>query len=417
MVHFREVLFKKDFFALWSGQIISEFGDRLNQMALIALVYANQPGSVMALAKLLFFVVVPVFIIGPVAGVYVDRWDRKKVMIISDIVRGLLVLLIPIFIFLKLIMPIYIIVFLIFSTTRFFLPSKMALIPDIVAEDKLMVANSLSNTTRMIATMLGLAIAGLIVKWVGCVWGFYLDSLSYFLSAVLIVFITPRKKLPTVKEDIQITKDILEKTLRRDVRRELMEGFGYLVNRDKMRIVTGAIFMLMAGAGAIFCVIIVFVQEKFGSVTEALGFLGVFLGCGLFLGTVVYGKLCQAFSKIRSIFASFVLCGLFIGLFTLYTDRGAGLVTAGLLIMLVGAASAPIFICTNTLIHILVPDKVRGRIFSSTEVVIHLAFLIFMFLTANLAKHFSNALILFSSGITFAIIGIAGGILTRKEKY
>ncbi|MFH1394659.1 MAG: MFS transporter, partial [Candidatus Omnitrophota bacterium] len=165
MIHFRDVLFKKNFFSLWLGQIISEFGDRLNQMALIALVYSKSPGSVIALAKVLFFVVVPVFVIGPVAGVYVDRWDRKKVMIISDVLRGVLVLTIPVFVYFKLMIPVYIAVFFIFSATRFFLPSKMALIPAIVSKEKLLVANSLSNTTRMLATILGFAAAGFIVKW------------------------------------------------------------------------------------------------------------------------------------------------------------------------------------------------------------------------------------------------------------
>ena len=92
MARLREVLFNKKFFPLWAGQIISEFGDRLNQMALLALVYSKSPGSVMAVANLLFFIIIPVFAIGPLAGVYIDRWDRKKIMVISDIVRGILIL-------------------------------------------------------------------------------------------------------------------------------------------------------------------------------------------------------------------------------------------------------------------------------------------------------------------------------------
>jgi len=145
MIGFREVLFKKNFFSLWTGQIISEFGDRLNQMALIALVYSKSPNSVMALAKLLFFIIIPVFVIGPVAGVYVDRWDRKKVMIISDLLRGVLVLTVPVFVYFNLMAPVYFMVFIIFSASRFFIPSKMAFIPEIVSKEKLLVANSLSN--------------------------------------------------------------------------------------------------------------------------------------------------------------------------------------------------------------------------------------------------------------------------------
>ncbi|MGB2661004.1 MAG: MFS transporter [Candidatus Omnitrophota bacterium] len=416
MVKFREVLFTKNFFSLWSGQIISEFGDRLNQMALIALIYYKHPGSVMALSKLLFFIIVPVFVIGPVAGVYVDRWDRKRIMIISDILRGLLVLAIPIFVRLDMMIPIYALVFLIFSATRFFLPSKMAFIPSIVSEEKLMVANSLANTTRMIATVLGFALAGLIVKWIGYVWGFYLNSLSYFVSAIFIAVITPKEKLKDVKEEIHMTKEIVEKSLRRHLWAEIAEGFRYVFAKSQMKIVTGAFFLLMAGMGAIFCIIIVFIQESFGSTTEYLGFFGTFLGLGLFLGTVAFGKFGQKFSKIKTIFVCFALCGIAINLFAFYARGDYSLLTGSFLVLLAGAVTSPILTCTNTLIHLLIPDEARGRIFSSMEAIIHLAFMMFMFLTAYLAKFTSNFVILIICGTVFLLIGIAGRFLAGQRE-
>ncbi|RKY41213.1 MAG: hypothetical protein DRP85_06880 [Candidatus Makaraimicrobium thalassicum] len=418
MIRFREVLFKKDFFSLWCGQIISEFGDRLNQMALISLVYFKSPGSVMALAKLLFFIVIPVFVIGPVAGVYVDRWDRKRVMIISDILRGLFVLTIPVFVHLGMMLPVYIAVFMIFSATRFFLPSKMALIPAIVSKDKLLVANSLSNTTRMLAVILGFALAGFIVRWIGHMWGFYLDSISYFVSAGFIAVITPKKKLGNVREEIQMTREIIGKSIRRNVWGEIVEGFGHMLKKDRMKAVTSTLFLLMAGTGSIFCIIIVFVQESFRSATEALGYFGIFLGVGLFLGTVIYGKFGQNLPRMRTMFASFILCGVSVDLFALYASgRDPVFLIGGILIMLVGAAAAPILTCANTLIHTSVPDGIRGRIFSSMEAVIHLAFLIFMFLTAYLSRYVSNLTILLVSGSIFAFAGLAGQILVRGRDF
>ncbi len=360
------------------------------------------------MANLLFFIVIPVFVIGPVAGVYVDRWDRKRVMIISDIIRGLLVLAVPVFVRLDLMWPVYIIVFLIFSATRFFLPSKLALIPTIVAKDDLVVANSLSNTTRMIATILGFALAGFIVKWIGYMWGFYLDSMSYFISAGFIAIITPKRKLVNVREEIQMTGEIISRSIRRNVWGEIVEGIGHMMGKSKMRVVTSSLFLLMAGAGSIFCIIIVFIQQAFGSITEDLGLLGVFLGAGLFLGTIVYGKYGQKMSKIRAIFVCFGLSGVAISLFALYSSRDPVFLVGGLLIMLVGAAVAPILTCTNVLIHTLVPDEVRGRIFSSMEAVMHLAFIVFMFMTAYLSKHVSNLTILLASGTMFIIIGFTG---------
>ena len=99
MARFRDVLFKnKNFTLLWFAQLIANFGERLSQMALIALVYHNAPGFSIALAKVMAVTIISVFVIGPVAGAWVDRWDKRDVIIISDVVRGLLALLIPIFI-------------------------------------------------------------------------------------------------------------------------------------------------------------------------------------------------------------------------------------------------------------------------------------------------------------------------------
>ncbi len=416
MIRLRDVLFKKNFFCLWSGQIISEFGDRLNQMALISLVYSKEPGSVMALARLLFFIMIPVFVIGPFAGVYVDRWDRKRVMIIADLARGLAALAIPLFVIMDNMIGVYALVFFIFSATRFFLPSKMAMIPSIVSKEKLMVANSLAGTTRMIATLVGFAIAGILVKMIGYMSGFYLNAASYFISGILIFVITPKKELANLKEDFEITKEAVEKGVRRNVLGEIAEGFKSLARKDKMRIASGTFFLLMAGSGAVFCVIIVFIQEAFGSITEILGLFGAFLGGGLFAGTIIFGKYGQKFSKIRSIYAGLFLCGLAVNAFALGAKYNPSFIVGGMLIFVVGLAAGPVMVCINTLIHELMPDEVRGKVFSSMEALIHLAFMVCMFLTAYLSKFLSNYIIIAGTGLSFAIIGAIGYFSIKGQR-
>ncbi|MDP8298688.1 MAG: MFS transporter [Candidatus Tantalella remota] len=415
MTRFREVLFQKNFFFLWSGQIISEFGDRLNQMALIALIYSKHPGSVMALANLLMFTIIPVFLIGPVAGVYVDRWDRRRVMIISDLLRGVLVLLIPLCVMFSLMLPVYVVIFIMFSATRFFLPSKMALIPAIVSREQLLVANSLANTTRMLATIFGFALAGFLVQRVGHMWGFYLDSLSYFISAILISRMVLKGRGVSAKDTIAEAREVIEGSIRRHLWAEIKEGFRHMVEQDRMKAVTGIVFLLMAGTGAVFCVIIVFVQEAFGTVTADLGILGVFLGGGLLAGTVLFGKFGQALSRMRTMFGSLSLCGFCLILFVVTAKTHPILFLGAFLIFVLGAAAAPILTCVNTLMHSLVPDEARGRIFSSMEVVIHLAFLLFMLLTAYLAVYIDKFYILLGCGIVFIITGAAGYVTIRVK--
>ncbi|MBI3009174.1 MAG: MFS transporter, partial [Candidatus Omnitrophica bacterium] len=299
MARFRDILRERNFSLLWSGQIISQFGDRLNQMALIGMVYEQVGYSTLGLAKVMLPMIIPVLIIGPVAGVYVDRWNRKWTMIISDITRGLFVLLIPLsLIYVKTMAPVYVIIFIVFSITRFFLPAKMAILPDIVSTDKLLIANSLSSTTRMIAAILSLPIAGFIVRWVGAKGGFYIDAISFFLSAFMIWMIRLEKNSThKYKDDLIVTKEALGQSISRSVFKDVMEGLRYLISSRELLLVTAMSFLLMSGVGAVSVVIVVFIQESLKSVTRDLGLLGMSLGAGLFLGSVLYGRFGEMLPK------------------------------------------------------------------------------------------------------------------------
>ena len=220
MTRFRDLLTNKNFLFLWMGQLVSNFGDRLNQMALVALVYQQNPGSEVALAKLISFTIIPVFIIGPIAGAWVDRLNRRNIMIISDILRGLLVLSIPLFIKLNQILLVYLVIFIIFSISRFFIPSKMAIIPELVSKDKLLMANTLNDTTHMIGNVIGLVVAGIIVNiaYVGAIGGFYIDSTTFFISAALIAMMAQRNFIKGVGSDLKTTGLALGSSIRRSSR-------------------------------------------------------------------------------------------------------------------------------------------------------------------------------------------------------
>jgi MFS family permease len=416
MARFRDILRERNFSLLWSGQIISQFGDRLNQMALIGMVYEQVGYSTLGLAKVMLLMVIPVLIIGPVAGVYVDRWDRKWTMIISDIARGLFVLLIPLsLVYVKTMAPVYVIIFIVFSITRFFLTAKMAILPDIVSTDKLLIANSLSSTTRMIAAILSLPLAGFIVRWVGAKGGFYIDALSFFLSAFMTWMIRLEKNgAHKYKDDLIITKEALGQSIRRSVFKEVVEGLRYLISSREVMLVTAMSFLLMSGVGAVSVVVVVFIQESLKSVTMDLGLLGMSLGAGLFLGSVIYGRFGEMLPKFKVIFFGFTMGGILVVLFSLIIKTSGSLALALVLAAVLGLVSSPIVVSSNTMLHEIMPNKIRGRIFSSLEVIIHIAFLVFMLLTSFLAEFISKASILVFSGIFFAVCGAGGMVITKK---
>lgn len=418
MTRFRDVLKNKNFCFLWLGQVISNFGDRLNQMALVALVYQRNPGSEVALAKLISFTIIPVFIIGPIAGVWVDRLNRRNIMIISDIMRGSLVLMIPLFIAMNQILPVYFFIFLIFSISSFFTQSKMAIIPEIVSKDKLLIANTLQDTTRMIGNVVGLVVAGIIVniRYIGAMGGFYIDAASFFASAFLITMMSRKEFITGVRNDLLQSREALEHSIRRSVFTEIAEGIRYLTHYSNMRFVMAVFFLLMAGIGTISCVIIIFIQNAFGSSTRDLGFLGMFLVGGLFAGTIAYGRFCQKADKRQAIFLSFAAAGGAIMIFTFCVSRYPNIFVGGLLSTLIGITVSPIMASTNTLTHETISEELRGRIFSSLEVVIHLAFLLFMFVAAYAAKYIDRFWILVVVGAAFFLCGGAGFIREKFKK-
>ncbi|MFH1440840.1 MAG: MFS transporter [Candidatus Omnitrophota bacterium] len=412
MSKFTGVLKNRNFFLLWLGQLISQLGDRLGQMALIAFVYMRSPGSTIEIAKVLSFTIIPVFLIGPLAGVYVDRWNRRKTMYACDFLRSLLVLTIPLFLFYsKNLIPIYIIIFIIFCVGRFFVPAKLSIIPDLVDSKDLLVANSLVNITGMIAAILGFGISGILVEWLGAKSGFYLDSFSFALSGLMIFLIA--KKAKNIVRIKNVSKEIVE-VIKKSVFQEIKEGILYFIKNREIRFAAGIIFVLWSALGAVYVVLIAFVQKTLQSATKDLGLLVMFLGGGLFVGSLIYGRFGHKVSPYKTIFISLVLSGIMLFVFAMGIFHYPDFWVAAGLSFLLGLIISPIMIASNTIVHNSSENSMLGKIFSSLEIVMHLGFLLFMFISSFLADKFSEVVILEVVGVMIVIAGIINLIFSRK---
>jgi len=414
MAKFTKVMRNRDFFLMWVGQIISQLGDRLDQMALIALVYSRAEGSTIGIAKILSFTIIPVFLIGPIAGVYVDRWDKRRVMYACDFLRAALVLLIPLFLINKSFIWIYLIIFIIFSIGRFFVPAKLSIIPELVDKEDLLIANSLVNTTGMIAAILGFGISGIIVEWLKAAGGFYLDSLSFLVSGAMI-FLIARKSTAAMSLS-KVGKEIVE-VISKSVAQEIKEGLLYFIRHKDIRFTSGIIFALWSALGAVYVVIIVFVQKTMHSATKDLGLLIMFLGLGLFAGSLIYGRFGQRLSHYKVIFMSLVLSGIMIVFFAVALQRYPQFIVAATLAFSLGLFVSPIMIASNTIIHKVSDNGMMGKIFSSLEIVMHLGFLIFMFLSSFLAERWGNFTILVIVGCILSVLGLVSLAFQRKIQW
>jgi Na+/melibiose symporter-like transporter len=172
----------KNFRYLWLSQVISQLGDWFNLIASAALV-ANLSGSGLAIGGLFLARLLPPFVLGPFAGVVADRFDRRKILIISDLLRVVVV-----FGFLLIrseqdIWLIYTLTIVQLSVSAFFEPARAAILPNIVKREELVTANALSGTTWSTMLALGAALGGLATALFGVTIAFILDALTFLLSA------------------------------------------------------------------------------------------------------------------------------------------------------------------------------------------------------------------------------------------
>ena len=405
----------RNFLRLWLAQLISQFGDRINQLALVGLIAERAQGSALELAKLISFTILPVFVIQPLAGVWVDRWDRRKTLFFCDILRGLLVLTIPfIFIHGESMIPIYGVVFFAFCFSRFYVPAKMSIIPDLIPKENLLMANSLVTTTGMIAFVLGCALGGFLIDKFGARTGFIIDAATFFVSAMFVFSMDIPLRLKLNKDKIFQTGKTIVGTIRGSLWGEIREGMGYLIAHKEIRFVINMLFVLFSAAGAVYVVLIVFIQQSFQSITKDLGILAVCLGVGLFFGAIGYGKWGKKWIWYKTIFFCLVCAGLMLMVFAWMVYLYPNIAAAMGLAFLLGLILGPIFIASYTMVHLVSEENMRGKVFSALEVVMHFAFLTAMLLSSWVSEFVPRVGILMVVGALFALVGLLGSFKARK---
>jgi MFS family permease len=167
------LLRQRNFAALWTGQLISILGERLTYLALVGLLAAHtenfrDPRSSLLLSLLANVMLAPVLMFAPFTGAWVDRWNLKRVLIVSDLLRSVLVVLIPLSYFsTQHTLPMYALVFGLFTCNVFFLPAKSALTPEIVHPSQLLAANAWLAGAGIAATAVGALVGGWVVDHPG----------------------------------------------------------------------------------------------------------------------------------------------------------------------------------------------------------------------------------------------------------
>jgi MFS family permease len=401
------------------SQTVSQFGDKLNYIALIGIIALFPNGASLLLSQLIIAITLPVIIFGPIAGVLVDRWNKKKVMVICDALRMVCAILIPIvFISTHSIYPVFAVVFFMFLLTLFFNTARSSIIPNLVSKDGILKANSLVNFVGRGATFLGMLIGGLIVDWhmwykviglAGWTVAFILDAVTFGVSAFMLYLIKVKLIKPPKREKhleargvfLLVRKGLL------GVWHDLKHALQMIPKKKDLGFAMSSIVLMIIGTCVIYVLVIPTIQQDMGWGTRGVGILASAGAIGLLIGAFLVGVIGHRFDLKNLMLFCFILIGGGLVLFPFLVHRIA---FAGV-IFIAGFAVSPIFIGQETLIHRSADELVRGRMFSIRDWIYHgliaLGALAIGFLTEFVRKD----AIFVVSGIFLAVLAIIGWLV------
>lgn len=395
----------KDFLFLWLGHSISIFGDSVYSIAVMWYVMLVT-GSTVQMGISLIFSQVPIVLLSPIAGVIADRFNRKKILIICDIISGILigvVFILSLSGLLK-IWIIYAISFLIASIGAFFSPSINAVIPSIVKKEDLPVANSMNQLTRFSCGIVGPALAGILIAVTGVKILFIINSVSFIISSIFEIFIN----VPPVSKDKEKTNNNLIKSFIED----LKEGFIYCVN-------TKVIFFFMIVAGIIVnfltapldIYIPIYSSKILKSNSSAYGLLIAIIAVGGIASSLISPIITKKIKHYYLLTIGVAGEGIFMISFALSKN----LITAAISLLLLGCSFGITNSSLSIIMQTLIPNEIMGRVSSVFGMIAGATVPLGYFIGGIISKMYVVTSIVLASGIIVTIAGISTIKITNKE--
>jgi predicted MFS family arabinose efflux permease len=399
---FRALLKNRPFMVLWFGQLLSQIADKVFFVLLISLLesykspaaFANSMRSTLMVAFTL-----PAILFGSAAGIFVDRFPKKQMMIGTDVIRAVLILLIPLLP--KQFFILLVITFLISSVTQFFAPAEQAAIPLLVRRENLMSANALFTTTMMGSLIVGFAIGepllSLVKTWAGDSSQEVFVFVLYMAAAVSGLFIK-------IKEP-KISKN----TLTIHPLKDLQEGLRYLW---KNRLVRNALLQLtiLYSVFAALTVLAFSLAERIGLKSTQFGFLLAAAGVGLVLGAGILGHWGDRFHHKPLPLIGFLSMAFVLAVFTFTQQIWLGLALSGLL----GLGASLIGVPMQTAVHASTEESMRGKVFGFQNNVVNIALSVPLAVAGPLTDRVGLTTVLIGMSILVAVAGIWAWHNTRK---
>jgi len=336
--------------------MISFIGDYFNMLA-IPIMVNRLTGSAMMVGLSVMVSAVPALILGPIAGVFVDRWDRRRVMIVSDVLRALLVLCLLTVRSADQVWVLYVIGFLVSCTSQFFFPARGAVLPLIVTDSEdWLAANGLMQIIQTVGLLLGPAMAGFAIGLWGEQVAFIANAIGYLASAIAVFTMQVPRTTPGTAKGAYVLKDVLQ---------DLREGLVYLFTHRSTVGVLVCMTVAMLGVGAINVIWVPYLQRTFGIGAEGLGIVDAAQGAGMLVGGLLLGVIATRIPKSVLSGVGLLLIGVLFALMGFSPLFSMIIVES----FVVGLAIVPVESALATIMQISVPDLKRGRVGSSMSAI------------------------------------------------
>ena len=348
-----QLLKTKDFSLLFWGQMTSQIGDSLNRVALLWFVY-QLTGSAMKMVMIGLLQTIPPLVLSPLIGVYLDRANKKTVMVWVDIIRSVLVLAIPLlYAFDELTLErLYAAVFFLAIVSTIFGPALSASVPQLVNRDQLTAANALLQTTTNTGLLIGPLISGVGIALIGSQNVLYVDAATFFVSALCLIGMRMRP-LETGGQQKPHATWI----------QELLAGirFVYLEQTVLVLMVAAALYSLAASAFAF--MLPVFAEQNLSAGALEVGALWSTLGAGMLATSTWLASLSQGdlHGRFTLIFRSMAIGGLAMCGLSMLTAP----LIAGALILVIGGSTALFMPIVWGVLQEVTPAPLLGRVFTT----------------------------------------------------
>jgi MFS family permease len=393
---------QRNFALLWTASLISNAGDWVMFIGLPIYIFLLTH-SILATGLMMLFSRIPRILLGPVAGVFADRWDRKRMMVVTNL---LLTAILPLLLFARtpaLVWVVYIESILESGMDQFLMPAQNALLPSLVREDQLVAANSLSALANNLARLIGPALGGVVGAAFGLTGIVLVDSISFLAAALLIALIVaPKRPMPPQTESLAAE----EAGALARVWRDWVAGLRVISREQTLRVLLVALAITSLGEGVIGVLYPIFVYRVLHGGPGQIGALMTSQAIGGLIGGVVFGTLGSLVLSRRLIGLTSVAFGA-IDLVIFNIPRvfpSFGLQIA--LFILVGIPVMGFMPGIQALTQLRSPDVFRGRITSSMGTTMGLLGLIGALIAGTITDHFGVVVVLTFQGAGYIVAGL-----------